>query len=120
MGKELLKARGGYFNAKGGFTEKRNRIGEQLDFKKRIWKSGRDEPTCGAAGGDADMENTRVDPLGEGAGGMNPDSGVGRYAGPRARETASGHLLRDSNRGPCDHPEGWGGVGRGRGAQEAG
>ena len=87
MGKELLKVRGGYFNAKGGFTEKRDQIRKQLDFKKRIWKGGRDEPTCGAAGGDADMENTRVDPLGEGEGGMNPDSGVGRYAGPRARET---------------------------------
>ena len=87
MGKELLKVRGGYFNAKGGFTEKRDQIRKQLDFKKRIWKGGRDEPTCGAAGGNADMENTRVDPLGEGEGGMNPDSGVGRYAGPRARET---------------------------------
>ena len=55
---------------------------------------------------------------------MNPDSGVGRYAGPRARETASGHLLRDSNRGrPVTTQRGgmgWDGVGRGRGAPEGG
>ena len=46
--------------------------------------------------GDADIENTLVDTVGEGKGGKNWESGTETYALPNVKWTATGNLLYDA------------------------
>lgn len=117
-GEGAAEGEGGYFNAKGGFTEKRDPIGKQLDFKEsgKCARIAQISPR-GSRGRRRCREQ---DPLGEGEGGPNPDSGMSTHTGLCARETASGVCCAPQTGGLCDHPEGCGGQGGGRGLKRAG